>query len=73
MTEFERLLAAYRSGRLDLEALQADGVAAGVLRQAEAGRELIIISPNPLTWLLMPLTCWGRERYYRWFTQRPDP
>ena len=51
--------------------MQADGVAAGVLRQAAAGKELIIVSPNPLTWLLMPLTCWGRERYYRWFTQRP--
>ena len=53
--------------------MQADGVAAGVLRQAAAGKELIIVSPNPLTWLLMPLTCWGRERYYRWFTQRPGP
>ena len=53
--------------------MQADGVAAGVLRQAAAGKQLIIVSPNPLTWLLMPLTCWGRERYYRWFTQRPGP
>ena len=51
--------------------MRASGVAAAVLRQAAAGRELIIVSPNPLTWLLMPLTCWGRERYYRWFTQRP--
>ena len=67
------MLGPFRSELNPYGFMQADGVAAGVLRQAAAGRELIIVSPNPLTWVLMPLTCWGRERYYRWFTQRPGP
>ena len=65
------VLGPFRSALNPYGFMQASGVAAAVLRQAAAGRELIIVSPNPLTWLLMPLTCWGRERYYRWFTQRP--
>ncbi|NBQ22303.1 MAG: short-chain dehydrogenase, partial [Synechococcaceae bacterium WB6_3B_236] len=38
-----------------------------------AGRELVIVSPNPLTWLLMPLAALGRRLYFSWFTRRPDP
>ena len=67
------VLGPFRSALNPYGFMQASGVATAVLRQAAAGRELIIVSPNPLTWLLMPLTCWGRERYYRWFTQRPGP
>ena len=65
------VLGPFRSALNPYGFMRASGVAAAVMRQAGAGSELIIVSPNPLTWLLMPLTCWGRERYYRWFTQRP--
>ncbi|OUT72621.1 MAG: short-chain dehydrogenase [Synechococcus sp. TMED19] len=67
------VLGPFRSELNPYGVMRAEGVAAEVVRQAIAGRELIIVSPNPLTWLLMPLTCWGRERYYRWFTRHPDP
>ncbi|RCL51286.1 MAG: SDR family NAD(P)-dependent oxidoreductase [Synechococcus sp. MED-G71] len=67
------VLGPFRSALNPYGVMRAEGVAADVVRQAMAGRELIIVSPNPLTWLLMPLTCWGRERYYRWFTRPPGP
>jgi short-subunit dehydrogenase len=52
--------------------MQAPAVAAAVMNQALKGRKLIIVSPNPITWILMPLTEWGRNLYYRRFTQAPD-
>ena len=52
--------------------VSAEAVAAAVMKQAIAGKKLIIVSPNPLTWLLMPLTEWGRNIYNRSFTQAPD-
>jgi len=52
--------------------MRAEAVAAAVMKQAIAGKKLIIVSPNPLTWLLMPLTEWGRNIYNRSFTQAPD-
>ena len=67
------VLGPFRSALNPYGFMRAEGVAEAVIRQAEAGRKLVIVSPNPLTWLLMPLTCWGRERYYRWFTQHPGP
>jgi hypothetical protein len=53
--------------------MRAEGVAAAVMRQVLLDRRLIIVTPNPLTWLLMPLTSWARQLYYRRFTRPPGP
>ena len=67
------VLGPFRSDLNPYGVMRAEGVARSVIHQALAGRELIIVTPNPLTWVLMPLTCWGRELYYRWFTRPPGP
>jgi hypothetical protein len=41
----------------------ADFVANQVLTQAHWGCNLIIVTPNPLTYVLMPLTTLGRWLY----------
>jgi hypothetical protein len=40
-------------------------VAEQVLLQAQLGCNLIIVTPNPLTYVLMPLTTLSRWLYYR--------
>ena len=42
-----------------------------ILGQASLGSRLIIVTPNPLTYLLMPLNELGRRLYSRLFS-RPD-
>lgn len=67
------VLGPFRSALNPYGVMRAEGVARSVVQQALAGRELIIVTPNPLTWVLMPLSCWSRELYYRWFTRPPGP
>jgi len=52
--------------------MSADLVAQQVLIQASWGLSLIIVTPNPLTYVLMPLNELGRSLYNRSFS-RPDP
>ena len=49
----------------------ADFVAGQVLRQASWGLRLVIVTPNLLTYVLMPLTELGRRVYSR-ILSRPD-
>jgi hypothetical protein len=51
--------------------MTADFVAGQVLWQARMGARLIIVTPNPLTYVLMPLTEIGRRLYSRALS-RPD-
>ncbi|MEB3234149.1 MAG: SDR family NAD(P)-dependent oxidoreductase [Cyanobacteriota bacterium] len=44
-------------------------VADQVLRQADLGCNLIIVTPNPVMYVLMPLTCLGRWAYNRLLTR----
>ena len=53
--------------------MSADFVAEQILWQAELGLPLVIVSPNPLTLLLMPLIELGRLTYNRiLWTNRHD-
>jgi hypothetical protein len=47
-------------------------VANQVLAQARLGLSLIIVTPNPLTYVLMPLSTLARWGYFKLLT-RPSP
>jgi hypothetical protein len=63
------VLGPFRSALNPVGLMGADFVAGQVLFQAQLGCNLIIVTPNPLTYLLMPLTCLGRWLYYRLLTR----
>lgn len=66
------VLGPFRSSLNPIGVMGADFVAAQVLRQAGWGWRLVIVTPNPLTYVLMPLTEFGR-RVYSQVLSRPDP
>ena len=57
------VLGPFRSELNPIGLMSADFVAGQVIRQANLGLNLIIVTPNPLTYLLMPLTELGRMIY----------
>ena len=58
------VLGPFRSELNPIGLMGADFVANQVLTQAHWGCNLIIVTPNPLTYVLMPLTTLGRWLYY---------
>ena len=66
------VLGPFKSDLNPIGLMSADLVAQQVLIQASLGLSLIIVTPNPLTYLLMPLNELGRSLYNRCFS-RPDP
>jgi hypothetical protein len=66
------VLGPFKSDLNPIGLMSADLVAQQVLIQASWGLSLIIVTPNPLTYLLMPLNELGRSLYNRCFS-RPDP
>ena len=52
--------------------MKADGVAKTVIQQVLNDKKMVIVSPNPLTWLLMPLAEFTRNIYYRSTTRHRD-
>ena len=67
------VLGPFRSALNPFGLMTADFVAAQVLTQAQLGCNLIIVTPNPLTYVLMPLATLGRWAYFRALTRRSDP
>ena len=65
------VLGPFRSSLNPIGVMGADFVAGQVLRQASWGFRLVIVTPNPLTYVLMPLTELGRRIYSR-ILSRPD-
>ncbi len=65
------VLGPFRSSLNPIGVMGADFVAEQVLRQAGWGFRLVIVTPNPLTYVLMPLTELGR-RIYSQILSRPD-
>ena len=65
------VLGPFRSELNPIGIMDANWVANQVLRQASWGLRLIIVTPNPLTYLLMPITELGRRAYSR-ILNRPD-
>ena len=66
------VLGPFRSSLNPIGVMGADFVAAQVMRQAGWGLRLVIVTPNPLTYVLMPLSELGRRVYSR-ILSRPDP
>lgn len=63
------VLGPFRSPLNPVGVMSAGFVAGQVLLQAQLGCNLIIVTPNPLTYVLMPLTTLGRWLYYRLFSR----
>ena len=61
------VLGPFRSELNPIGVMSADFVAGQILWQAERGLPLIIVTPNPITLLVMPLTELGRLIYNRIF------
>lgn len=59
------VLGPFRSELNPIGLMSADLVASQIVQQADLGLNLIIVTPNPLTYLLMPLTELGRMIYSR--------
>lgn len=58
------VLGPFRSALNPVGVMGADWVAGEILRQADWNCSLIIVTPNPLTFVLMPLATLGRWVYY---------
>ena len=63
------VLGPFRSALNPVGLMDADFVAGQILWQASLGLKLILVSPNPLVYALMPLTLLGRWLYARLFTR----
>ncbi|MFY8147739.1 MAG: short-chain dehydrogenase [Prochlorococcaceae cyanobacterium] len=59
------VLGPFRSALNPIGLMGSGFVAREILRQARWDLGLIIVTPNPLTYVLMPLACLGRSLYYR--------
>ncbi|MEB3335071.1 MAG: NAD-dependent epimerase/dehydratase family protein [Cyanobacteriota bacterium] len=63
------VLGPFRSDLNPHGVMGADWVAGEILRQADWNRGLIIVTINPLTYVLMPLAALGRWAYFRCFSR----
>lgn len=59
------VLGPFRSDLNPIGVMSADFVAEQIIFQADLGLRLIIVTPNPFTWLAMPLIEFGRLIYYK--------
>lgn len=67
------VLGPFRSALNPIGLMGADWVAAQVLRLGwDWDLGLVIVTPNPLTYLLMPLSCLGRWCYFRLTSRAQD-
>ena len=67
------VLGPFRSDLNPYGVMSADWVAGEILRQADWNLGLIIVTINPLTYVLMPLATLSRWAYFRCFTRRGAP
>ena len=63
------VLGPFRSALNPVGLMDADFVAGQILCQASLGLKLILVSPNPLVYALMPMTLLGRWLYARLLTR----
>ncbi len=63
------VLGPFRSALNPVGVMGADFVAGQILRQARLGCNLIIVTPNPLTYVLMPLATLSRWLYFKLLTR----
>ena len=67
------VLGPFRSSLNPIGVMDADWVAGEVMRQADWGCRLIIVTPNPLTYVLMPLALLGRWAYFQLASRGTPP
>ena len=68
------VLGPFRSDLNPIGVMSANFVANQILWQADMGLPLIVVTPNPITWVVMPCTELGRLIYNRIFrVSRHDP
>ena len=67
------VLGPFRSALNPIGVMSADFVAQEVLRQVGWNCGLVIVTPNPLTYLLMPLATLSRWLYFRSFSSPSTP
>jgi hypothetical protein len=68
------VLGPFRSSLNPIGLMNADWVAGEVMRQAlDWNCGLVIVTPNPLTYLLMPLATLSRWAYFRLTTRASGP
>ena len=65
------VLGPFRSALNPIGVMSADFVANEVLRQVSWNCGLVIVTPNPLTYVLMPLTTLSRWLYFRLVSRGP--
>jgi len=65
------VLGPFRSALNPIGLMSAAFVAREILRQTHWGLGLVIVTPNPLTYLLMPLATLSRWAYFRLVSSRP--
>jgi NAD(P)-dependent dehydrogenase (short-subunit alcohol dehydrogenase family) len=63
------VLGPFRSALNPVGLMGADFVAGEILRQARLGCNLIIVTPNPLTYVLMPMATLSRWLYFKALTR----
>jgi NAD(P)-dependent dehydrogenase (short-subunit alcohol dehydrogenase family) len=66
------VLGPFRSALNPVGLMSPEFVAGQVMVQARLGLNLIIVTPNPFTYALMPMSSLGRWLYYRLLTRRDD-
>ena len=66
------VLGPFRSSLNPIGVMSADFVAREVLRQARWNWGLVIVTPNPLTYVVMPLAAVSRWLYFRAFSRGAD-
>ena len=66
------VLGPFRSALNPIGVMSAGFVAREILRQVRWNWGLVIVTPNPLTYLLMPLTCLSRWLYFQATSKRSD-
>lgn len=66
------VLGPFRSELNPIGVMSADWVAGQIIMQCDWGLRLVIVTPNPFTYLLMPLSELGRAAYNRWISNPPD-
>lgn len=64
------ILGPFKSNLNPVGVMSAERVAAAIVRQAGRDRRNIIVTINPLTWLLFPLKEWMVSQYFRWLTRK---
>ena len=63
------VLGPFRSALNPIGVMSADLVARAILRQVNWNWGLVIVTPNPLTYVLMPLATLGRWLYFKAFSK----